>query len=158
MVTRGPREGDSQMFMQHSGLIICGRKCGQARWKLNKNKTGTGRLNKTKLDNARKLTGKHIDLHDMEFKDIMKSARKELEVHATLGTERPSAQRLPTLADQKYACIVEAHESTRTRSAKSRRDIAEKGAQFLDTPQCVSTKPIPILRTMEIPARCESRC
>ena len=59
-----------------------------------KKKSRTGRLNKPKLDNARKLTGKHIDLHDMEFMDIMKSARKELEVAGlvrlrTLGTERP---------------------------------------------------------------------
>ena len=127
--------GDSQMFMQHSGLIICGRKCGQACWKqLNKKEEQNWAAEQTEtrqcseVDRQAHRSARHgvQGHHEKRAQRIGGACLVRLR---TLGTERPSAQRLPTLKDQKYACIVEAHESTRTRSAKSRREITKVSSQ-----------------------------
>ena len=87
-----------------------------------------------KLDNARKLRGIYfIDPDDMEFKDRMRNRRakswRRLWIQPccvrfkTWSTERPVAQTNPNTRRSKYACLVEAHESTRKRIVKTQQQI-----------------------------------
>ena len=84
---------------------------------------------KPKLDNARKLRGiRYIDSDDMEFQDTMKNVRKKFELplqsampckvqnlgHGEIRFANNSNSRRSW-----YACIIEAHESTRARNVKS---------------------------------------
>ena len=78
-------------------------------------------IEKPKLDNARRLRGIYfIDLDDEEFKDIMKNARRKLEVPmpAAMPCKTPVNCRGKTSrsigkSKTKYACIVDADESVR---------------------------------------------
>ena len=78
-------------------------------------------VEKSKLDNARKLRGIYfIDPEDEEFKDIMKYARRKLEIPmpaaipCKLQREKyRETCRVEKDCKTKYACIVEAEESTR---------------------------------------------
>ena len=81
-------------------------------------------IEKPNLDHARSLRGIHfIDLKDQEFKDIMKNARRKLEIPMPVAmpckklqftaVEKPTA--VLGKHKTKYACIVEADESTRIR-------------------------------------------
>ena len=79
-------------------------------------------IEKPKLDNARRLQGiDFIDPDDGEFKDIMKNARGKLEV--PMPAAMPCKLQREKYRDTcridecktKYACIVEADESTRKR-------------------------------------------
>ena len=107
-----------------------------------KKKKALGAIERPKLDNAGKLKGiYHSDLVDMEFKDIMKHARKMLEVplesampcelrrvpvlKETCSTNNPSTQRT------RHGCVVEAHDSARKRTEETQREdhedhVAEK--------------------------------
>ena len=71
-------------------------------------------IEKTKLDDAKKLRGK--------FKDIMKNARRELEIPMSPAmpckTQREKYREVFLVEKKcktKYACIVESDESTRKR-------------------------------------------
>ena len=79
---------------------------------------------KPELDNARKLRGIYfIDPTDEEFKEIMKNARRKLEVpmpaampcETSLSRSRREACRTIGGHKTKYACVVEADESMRKR-------------------------------------------
>ena len=86
-------------------------------------------LEKPKLDNARKLRGiNFIDPEDEEYKETIKNARNELEVpngscyalqdgdeKACLEVTGNCGENTDRHQKTKYACIVEAHESTRKR-------------------------------------------
>ena len=83
-------------------------------------------MEKPKLDNARKLTGIYfIDPEDREYEKTRKNARKKLEVpmEAAMACEMETRKPQETVASEstdshkktKYACNVEAHESTRKR-------------------------------------------
>ena len=97
-------------------------------------------IEKPKLDSARKLRGIYfIDLDYGEFKDIMKNARRKLEVPmpAAMPCKTQREQYRETCSVEKkcktkYACIVEADESTRKRMEGSLHEdhedhIAGKG-------------------------------
>ena len=82
-------------------------------------------IEKPKPDNARKLGGIYvIDPEDMEFKETRKNAREKLELplDSAIPCKVQIHQRREFCGDRtdtgrsKYACIVEAHESTRKRS------------------------------------------
>ena len=84
-------------------------------------------IEKPKLDNARRLRGIYfIDPEDKEFKETMKNARRKLEHqwlppclarHARKASmERPVAR---LMISSKFACILEASESTRMRMEES---------------------------------------
>ena len=96
-------------------------------------------VEKPKLDNARKLRGVfYISPDDMALKDTMKNARKVLNMPLEsamprkFGTEHGNTcSRKHDSRRTRYACIIDAHESTRTRTGKTQsRDhedlIAEK--------------------------------
>ena len=80
-------------------------------------------IEKPKLDNARKLRGVYfIDPADQEFKENIENARRKLEVPMpapmpckTRGREHRETCSAPGICNTKYACIVEADESTRKR-------------------------------------------
>ena len=80
-------------------------------------------IEKPKLNNARKLRGiYYIDPEDIEFKTTLKNALKkmELRVKTAMRCKVKNQQCRKTCCESdtrrsKYACIVEAHESTRTR-------------------------------------------
>ena len=82
---------------------------------------------KPKLDNARKLRGVYyIDPDDMEFTDTMKNARKVLKMPLEsamprkFGTEHGNTCSIKHDSRRtRYACITDAHESTRTRTRKT---------------------------------------
>ena len=94
---------------------------------------------KPKLDNARRLRGIYfIDPDDEEFKDIMKNARTKLEISMPAvmpcNFQREKYRETCRTVEHKtkYACIVEADESTRKRMEGSPRKnhqdhIAGKG-------------------------------
>ena len=74
-------------------------------------------IEKPKLDNARRLRGIcFIDPEDMEFKEIIKNARRKLETPmAPNGETRSKTNDFKS----KFACILEASESTRMRMEES---------------------------------------
>ena len=97
-----------------------------------------------KLDNARNLRGFcFIDLDDEEFKDIIKHARRKLEVPMPAAIpckiqreKYKETCRIEKKCKTKYACIVDADESTRKRMEGSLRKyhedhIAGKGMNSL---------------------------
>ena len=120
---------------------------------------------KSKLDNARKLRGIYlIDPEDKEFMEIIKNARRKLET--------PMAPALPCKTckkskhcetrgktndfKSKFACILEASESTRLRMEESLPNhhedhIAGKGDNSLQHYNLVH-KFIPVPQAMKIPA------
>ena len=120
---------------------------------------------KPKLDNARRLRGIcFIDLEDKEFKETVKNARKKLET--------PMAPAMPCKISKKskhgdtrgktndfkskFACILEASESTRLRMVESRPNyhedhIAGKGDTSLQHCNLVH-KFVPMPQAMQIPA------
>ena len=109
-----------------------------------KNKSGLSK--RPKLDNARRLRGAYfIDLADAEFEEIVQNARRKLEVlmpAAMLCKIRRRTYketcRIVDAGKTKYACIVEADESSRKRLEgnlhKDHEDhIAGKGvSQFIE--------------------------
>ena len=120
---------------------------------------------KPKLDNARRLRGIYfIDPEDIEFKEIIKNASRNLET--------PMAPAMPCKTCKKnkhgeirsktddfkstFACILEASESTRMRMEESlpkyhEDHIAGKGDNSLQHYNCVH-KFIPMPQAMKIPA------
>ena len=120
-------------------------------------------IEKSKLDNARQLRGVFfIEPNDEEFKLTMKAARRKLEVpkpaampckilikssgatHRSIGKRRT-----------KYACIVDADESTRPRLEGAvhihhQDHITEKGMNFLNHCNLVH-KFIPMPQAMKVP-------
>ena len=120
---------------------------------------------KPKLDNARKLRGIYfIDPEDKEFKETIKNARKWLQM--------PTAPAMPCKASKKgkhgatrgksneikskFACILEASESTRLRMEESLPNhnedhIAGKEDNSLQHYNLVH-KFVPVLQAMKIPA------
>ena len=78
---------------------------------------------KPKLENARRLKGIYfIELEDKEFKEIIKNARKKLEVPAApaMRCKRTNSKHGVTRTKNddhrsKFACILEAEESKRLR-------------------------------------------
>ena len=83
-------------------------------------------MEKPKLDNARKPRGIYfIDPEDEEYGKIIKNARKKLELPAAMPFEMETRKRARKPQESvasgrtepnkksKYACIIEAHESTR---------------------------------------------
>ena len=86
-------------------------------------------VEKPKLDNARRLRGiSFIDPDDEEFKDIMKNARRKLEVPMSAAMlckiQREKYReicRVEKMCKTKKACIEEADESTRKRMQGSLR-------------------------------------
>ena len=122
-------------------------------------------IEKPKLDNARKIRGIYfIDPVEMEFKEIIKNARRKLET--------PMAPAMPCKTckknkhgetrsksddfQYKFACILEASESTRMRVEESlpkyhEDQIAGKGDNSLQHYSQVH-KFIPMPQAMKIPA------
>ena len=120
---------------------------------------------KPKLDNARRLRGIHfIDPEDKEFKETIKNARKKLET--------PVAPAMPCKTSKKskhgetrgktddfkskFACILEASESTRLRMEQSLPNyhedhVAGKGDTSLQHHNLVH-KFVPMPQAMKIPA------
>ena len=91
-------------------------------------------IEKPKLDNARRLRGIYfIDLGDGEFKDIMKNARRKMEVPMPAAMPcktslcRSSRETCRAVGGHKtkYACIVEADESKIIRMDGARHKIHE---------------------------------
>ena len=80
-------------------------------------------IEKPKLDKARKLRGIcYTDPDDMEFQDTVKNARKKLEVpletavHCDISNQQGEIWCTQhNSRKSRYACISEAHESSRTR-------------------------------------------
>ena len=125
---------------------------------------------KPKLDNARTLRGIYfIDPEDEEYKEPIKDARKKLEVPMEAATHckmeirkrarkpQETVARRSTDANKKteYACIVEAHESTRKRLEftlpRNQEDhIADKGFNSINHYSLVH-KFIPMPQAMKIP-------
>ena len=104
-------------------------------------------IEKTKLDNVRRLRAIYfIDPDDEEFKDIMKNARRKLEIPMPAAMpcklQRDKYRETCRTVEEhktkyKYACIVEADESMRTRMEgsphKNHEDrIAGQGIQFIE--------------------------
>ena len=119
-------------------------------------------IEKPKLDNARKLRGVYfIDPVDEEFKDIVKNARRKLEVPMPAAIpcklQRDKYRETCRTGEEhktKYACIVEADESMRKRMEgclhKSHEDhIAGKGMSSLSHCNLVH-KFIPVPQAMKI--------
>ena len=120
-------------------------------------------VEKPKLDNARRLRGIHfIDPDDGEFKDIMKNARRKVEVPMPAAMpckiQREKYRetcRVEKNCKTKYACIVEADESTRKRTEgslhKNHEDhIAGKGMNSLSRYNLVH-KFVPMPQALRIP-------
>ena len=120
-------------------------------------------IEKPKLDNARQLRGNFFtEPNDEEFKLAIKAARGKLDVPmpATMPCKLPiRAVEKPTAilgnARQKYACVVDAHESTRPRlegaGHKYHQDhITAKGVNSMTHYSRVH-KIIPMPQAMKIP-------
>ena len=121
-------------------------------------------IEKTKLDNARRLRGIYfIDPGDWEFKDIMKNARRKLEIPMPAAMLcksslcRSSRETCRTVGGHKtkYARIVEADESLRIRMEGAphryhQDHIAGKGTNSLSYHNLVH-KFIPMPQSMKIP-------
>ena len=120
-----------------------------------------GQLKKPKLDNARRLRGIYfIDPEDKEFKETIKNAKRKLETPIapampckTCKKNKHAETRGKTNDfKSKYACILEASESTRMRLPKYHEDhIAGKGDNSLQHLNLVH-KFIPMRQAMKIPA------
>ena len=119
---------------------------------------------KPKLDNARRLRGIYfIDPEDMEFKEIIKNARRKLETQMapampckTCKKNKHGETRSKTYFKSKFACILEASESRRIRMEESlpkyhEDHIAGKGDNSLQDYNLVH-KFIPMPQAMKIPA------
>ena len=120
---------------------------------------------KPKLDNGRRLRGMYfIDPEDKEFKETIRSARKKLETPMapampckTCKKSKSGETRNKTCDfKSKFACILEASESTRLRMEKSLPNyhedhVAGKGNH---SPQHYDSvhKFIPMLQAVKIPA------
>ena len=76
-------------------------------------------IDKPKLDNARRLRGIwFIDPEDIEFKEIVKNARRKLEVPTVPAMpckNKNNRHGIKVNRKSKIACILEASESTRWR-------------------------------------------
>ena len=129
----------------------------------NAKKSQSGLSKKPKLDNARKLRATHFtDRDDELFKDIVKNARGKLEVPmpaAMLCKIQRDTYRETCSVEKKcktkYACIVEADESTRKRMEGSLHkhhedQVAGKGMNALSHYTLVR-KFIHMLEAMKIP-------
>ena len=107
-------------------------------------------MEKPKLDNARKLRGiNFIDPEDGEYKETIEKARKKLEVpeEAAVPCEMETRKRARKLRETvprenanshkktKYACIVEAHESTRKRLESTPRSTCLISRNLLNQKQ-----------------------
>ena len=120
-------------------------------------------IEKLELD-ARRLRGIYlIDREDKEFKDIMKKARRRLEIplpaamlclSSVCSSSRETCR---TIGERKtrYACIVEADESMRIRMDGTPRryhedHIAEKGMNSM-TYYSLVHKVIPVPQAMKVP-------
>ena len=122
-------------------------------------------IEKLKLDNARRLRGIYfIDLEGMEFKEIIMNAREKLETPMapampckTCKTNKHGETRNKTNDFRcKFACILEASESSRMRFEESlpkyhEDHIARKGDNSLQHYNWVH-KFIPVPEAMKIPA------
>ena len=122
-------------------------------------------IEKPKLDNARRLRGIYfIDPEDMEFKEIIKNARRKLESPMappmpckTCKTSKHGETRSKTNDfKSKFACILEASEPTRMRMEEAlpkyhEDHIAGKGDNSLQHCNLIH-KFIPMPQAMKIPA------
>ena len=120
---------------------------------------------KPKLDNARRLRGIYfIDLEDKEFKETIKNARKKLETpmapampcKTSKNSKHGATRGKSNDFKSKFACILEASESTRLRMEESLPNhhedhIAGKGDNSLQHYDLVH-KCIPMPQAMKIPA------
>ena len=105
---------------------------------------------KTHLDNSRKLRGIYfIDPEDKEFKETIKNARKKLEIPVapavpckiSLKSKNGETRSKTTDFKSKFACILEAGESTRMRTENSiphnhEDHIAGQGDNSLQQKNC----------------------
>ena len=117
-------------------------------------------IEKPKLDNAKKLRGIYfIDPEDKEFKETIKNARKKLETPMAPAmpckTSKNSQHGKANDFKSKFACILEASESTRLRMGESlpnhhENHIAGKGDNSLQHYNLVH-KFIPMPQAMKIP-------
>ena len=122
-------------------------------------------MKKPKFDNARDLRGiNFIDPEDKEFKETIMSARKKLETPMALALPCTTSKQCKhgetrgktNEIKSKFACILEASESTRLRVESSLPNhhedhIAGKGDNSLQQYNLVH-KFIPMLQAMKIPA------
>ena len=122
-------------------------------------------IKKPKLDNARRLRGIYfIDTEDKELKETVRNARKKLETPMapampckTCKKNKSGETRSKTNNfESKFACILEASESTRLRMEESLPNyhedhIAGKGNKSLQHCNLVH-KLIPMPQAMKIPA------
>ena len=116
---------------------------------------------KLHLENARKFRGSYfIDPEDKEFKEIIKNAREKLETSAAPAMPCKIMKYCGSGASNeiktKFACILEADESTRMRMGHSippnhEDHIAGKGENSLQHYNLVH-KFIPMPQAMKIPA------
>ena len=103
---------------------------------------------KLHLENARKLRGVYfIDPEDMEFKETIKNARKKLETSVAPAMPckimKNCGSGASNKSETKFACILEADESTRMRMGNSiphhhEDHIAGKGENSLQYYNLVS--------------------
>ena len=101
-------------------------------------------MKKPKLDNARRLRGIYfIDPEDKEFKETIRNARKKLKTPMapampckTCNTNKHGENRSKTDFNSKFACILEASESTRLRMAESLPNYHEDISQEEGTIHC----------------------
>ena len=120
---------------------------------------------KPKLDNARKLRGIYfIDPEDREFKETIKNARKKLETSmapampckTSKKSKKGETRSKTNDFKSKFACILDASESTRMRTEESQPKyheghIAGKGDKSLQHYNLVH-KFLPMHQAMKIPA------
>ena len=120
---------------------------------------------KPQLDNARKLRGLYfIDPEDKEFEETIKNARKKLETPVAPVMPGKISKNNPNLVIRgksnetrsKFACILEANESTRMRMGNSipqnhEDHIAGKGENSLQHYNLVH-KFVPMPQAMKVPA------
>ena len=122
MGTHGPG-GDLQENKQPLAQTMYGQICGRICLAAKKKAKQRGAIEKPKLDNARQLRGIFfIEPNDEELKLTIKAARRKLEVPmpAAMPCKIPIKSRGETHRNigkrkTKYACFVDAEESTRPR-------------------------------------------
>ena len=122
-------------------------------------------MKKPKLNNARRLRGIYfIDPEDKEFKDTIRNARKKLETPMAPAmpcktckkSKNGKTRNKPNDFKSKFACILEASESTRLRMEESLPNyhedhIAGRGDNSLQ--HCnLAHKFVPMPQAMKIPA------